>query len=106
MKITARDHIHFFRPEDIVRFESGYERVVVFFRNGHTDIIGCDMDKLTEEVENQGFVRVHPEHIINVNQIARIPGLSPDMIELENGDIIPVLPNTREQLITLLKDHI
>ena len=106
MKITAKDHIHFFRSEDIVRFESGHEGVVIFFRNGHTEIIRSDIDRLAEEIEEQGFVRVHPAHIINVNQIARIPEMSTDMVELENGDIIPILPNTREQLITLLKDHI
>ena len=106
MKIVAKDHIHFFKTEEIVRFESGSGGITVLFRNGHTEIIESDMDQLTVGVENRGFIRVHPEHIININQIAQIPGSEPNTIKLDNGDIIPVLPNTRDQLITLLKNHI
>jgi DNA-binding LytR/AlgR family response regulator len=106
MKIAAKDHIHFFKADEIVRFQSGSDGIIVFYRNGHTEIIKSDMDQLIVGVENQGFIRVHPEHIININQIAQIPGSQLNTIKLDNGDLIPVLPNTRDLLIMLLKNHI
>ncbi|MFB6343541.1 LytTR family transcriptional regulator DNA-binding domain-containing protein [Saccharicrinis sp. FJH62] len=106
MKIAAKDHIHFYKAEDIIRFEYDTEDISVHFKNGNTEHIDAEMDQLSRDLEDLGFIRVHFKHIININHIAQIPGTEPDTVKLENGDIIPLLPDARDQLLTLLKDHI
>ncbi|MFB6320254.1 LytTR family transcriptional regulator DNA-binding domain-containing protein [Saccharicrinis sp. FJH54] len=106
MKIAAKDQIHFYKAEHIVRFEHGTDNVSVYLKNGNTEHIDAKIDQLSSDLEDQGFIRVHPDHLININCITQICGHNADFVKLVNGDMIPLLPEAGNQLMTLLEDHI
>jgi DNA-binding LytR/AlgR family response regulator len=106
MKIQLRDQIYFFKDKQVIRFEAHQRKTNMLLSNGESQTLDISIEAIEKQLINTGFIRVHPGHIVNINYISTISDSNSTVIELENGDIIPVDNETKESLTQGLKNHI
>ncbi len=106
MKIQVKDQIFFYKNMDVVRFERDENKCIMHLSDNSRISFDTTIDSINDQLKSTAFIRVHPSHIINVNFIAKIPENSTGLIELENGELIPVSEKTKDQLINIFKSHI
>ena len=106
MKIQAKDKILFFKDNLVLRFEAHGQLTVLFLTNNCSSIIDENIDSIDKQLTNTGFIRVHPDHIINVDFISNISDTTENTIILEGGHKVPATRNKTKQIIKLLENHI
>lgn len=106
MKIQSKDQILFYKNTDVIRFERHGKESIMHLADSSCISIDVTLDNVDKQLKNTEFIRVHSSHIINVNYISKIPEYSTGLIELENGELIPVSKKTKDQIINILKSHI
>jgi len=106
MKIISENQILFFKDIEIIRFESTAHSTIIHFLNGTTSNIVESINSIEKQLKDSDFIRIHEDHIINVNYIAKIADDFSDSIELENGVLLPVNKKTKDMIIHLLNNHI
>lgn len=106
MKIQSKDQILFYKNTDVIRFEKHGKESIMHLADNSCIGIDVTLDNIYTQLKNTEFIRVHSSHIVNVNFIAKIPENSTGLIELENGELIPVSKKTKDQIINILKSHI
>jgi len=57
---------------------------------------------IQELLKNRGFVRVHHAHLINVHYVLKYVRSGGGYIEFENGTVVGVSRNRKNELLTLL----
>ena len=105
MKITSENQILFFKNNEIIRFESVDRSTIIHFINGTNSEIHEPIDSIEKQLIDVDFIRIHDEHIINVNYLTKIPDNLSDSIELENGVMLPVNKKTKNLIINILNSH-
>jgi len=106
MKITSENQILFFKNIEIIRFESVTNNTIIHFINGTSSEIHEPIDSIEKQLTDVDFIRIHDEHIINVNYLTKIPDNLSHSVELENGVMLPVNKKTKNLIINILKAHI
>ncbi len=106
MKIISKNQILFYKNDDVIRFEASAGNAIIHFLNGTSAEINEPIQSIEKQLTDLDFIRVHEDHIINVNYITKIADDFSDSIELENGVILPVNKKTKEMIINLLNNHI
>lgn len=106
MKIQSKKQVYYFDSRKVVRFEKQGDRTLAFqSRSSSPVVIDENINVVLEQLEDSQFIKVHPEHIINVNCISKIPRNSDNSIEMEGGDLVPILELTKEKIIYTLQGH-
>jgi len=91
LKVSNKQGNHLIPFSDIISVESGGNYIYV-----HTDRkvlpMRGTMKSILEQLDPQGFIRVHRSFIINKQYISRLTDLSSDpcTLELHNGKTVPV----------------
>jgi len=106
MKITSENQILFLKNNEIVRFKDVPNGTQIHFLNGTISEIHEPINSIEKQLTDVDFIRIHDEHIINVNYLTKIPDNLSDSIELENGVLLPVNSKTKNLIINILKAHI
>lgn len=105
MKILVKDQIYFFKDQKIIRFEAQQDKSIMHLSNGKCQTLDIPIENIEKQLIYTGFIRVHPEHILNVDYISKIPESGACIIELEGGIEIPSSDNTTARIIQLLENH-
>lgn len=105
MKITSENQILFFKNNEIIHFESVTNNTIIHFINGTSSEIHESIDSIEKQLTDVDFIRIHDEHIINVNYLTKIPDNLSDSVELENGVLLPVNKQTINRIINILNSH-
>ncbi len=105
MKIISKNQILFFKNNEIIRFESVANNTIIHFINGTSSEIYEPIDSIEKQLTDVDFIRIHDEHIINVNYLTKIPDNLSDSVELENGVLLPVSKKTKNLIINILNSH-
>ncbi len=105
MKITSENQILFFKNNEIIRFESVDRSTIIHFTNGTSSEIHEPINSIEKQLTDVDFIRIHDEHIINVNYLTQIPDNLSDSIELENGVLLPVSKKMKNLIINILNSH-
>ena len=91
-KITVKSegNIYLISSRNITRIEAFNEESVLFLNNHKPMQTNDSIDYWTEKFSDQGFIKVHQNHTVNIHEIVKVQlGEKPFMI-LSNGDKIPV----------------
>lgn len=106
MKIQANDQVLFFKDSLVLRFEAHDTLTVIFFTNKCSSILDVDIHSIDDQLKNIGFIRVHPDHIINADFISNISDTVENTIILDGGHKVPASRNKLDQIIKLLENHL
>jgi len=106
LKIQTKDKIRFYKSNEIIRFEAKQDKTIIFLSNNTTSEIDESIEGIEQQLQNFSFIRIHKNHIINVNFISKIYGNFDNQIELTNGETIPVTKNRKKQIMDSLNKHI
>ncbi|MCD4788658.1 MAG: LytTR family transcriptional regulator [Bacteroidales bacterium] len=106
IKIQSKDHIRFFRANEIIRFKANNNKTIIFLTNEKVVEINETIDNIEQQLENQPFLRLHEDHIINVNFISKIFNKTENNIELNDGTSLPVTEIRKEFIMNFLNKYI
>ena len=100
LTISTEQSYEFLPIEQIIRLEANgsYTLIITPKKNILSSKILKDFESLLIDYK---FYRVHHSHIINVNQMARFIKTEGGMIEMNNGDLIPVSRRKKEAFLEL-----
>lgn len=105
LKISTGNQVFFFRENQIVRFEAKGNNTIIFLSDGDSSALNQSIDSIAGQLKNYGFIRVHENHLVNVTHITGIPGQTPDLIEVNNSQLLPISKEQKEIIIQLILSH-
>ncbi len=76
--------------QSIIRIEEISNETFFFLQDGSRSKSVLTIDALEWELPKEVFVRVHPNHLINLNFSRKLFTVHTQWIELENGEKIPI----------------
>ena len=106
LKIQTKDKIRFYKSNEIIRFEAKQDKTIIFLSDNTTSEIDKSINDIESQLKSFFFIRTHENHIINVNYISKIYGDSDELIELLNGETVPVTINRKKYIMNFLNKHI
>ena len=95
--------IRYVRVGNILRIEaeSNYSRFIL--DNGGNILSTKSLKNYENLLVQLGFFRCHKSFLINLRQVTRYLRSKKPMLEMANGDMVPVARHAREELLTLLE---
>jgi DNA-binding LytR/AlgR family response regulator len=88
--LKADKTFHKVMLEDIIRIEA-YGNFIKVFTTNQTLLVADKISNIEQQIENQGFMRVHKSHIIGISHIKSVSG---NTINTNQGDV-PIGENYR-----------
>lgn len=85
--------------KDIVRLSGSSNYTEIFLTDGKKKVVSKVLKFFEEMLFDQGFMRVHKSHIINLEQIKKYHKGRGGSIELTDGSEIEVSPNKKQELL-------
>lgn len=101
--INTIDKINICKVEDIISCESERNYTLVNLKSQKKILTAKTLKEYEELLKDDGFLRVHHSHLINVNH-AESYLKSQDAIQMSNGSIIPVSRSRKEDLLSMLSN--
>ena len=105
VKIQSKDNIRFFKTNDIIRFEAIYGKTTIYMTDGSHSEISENISAIEEQLEDFSFLRIHPNHIVNLQFLSKISSQDKNQIELTSGVILPVTETHKELIIEFLNKY-
>lgn len=93
--IPTMDGFELMLVRDIIRLEAADNYARIISRDKKI-IVSKTLKYFAEILEPLNFIRVHKSHLINVNEVTKFKKGKPAMIELSNGDSVPLSAGRRE----------
>ncbi len=106
MKIKAGKKELLIKDRMVIRFEGEGEMCKVYLENGRSVILQEGLDDIEDQLQDSSFIRVHMDHLVNVNHISKIPERSEDGIILSNASRVPVSEKSLLYLKEIIENHI
>ncbi|MBL7105867.1 MAG: LytTR family transcriptional regulator DNA-binding domain-containing protein [Bacteroidales bacterium] len=106
LKIQTKNKIRFYKSNEIIRFEAKQDKTIIFLSDNTTYEIDVSIDGIDSQLKSFSFIRIHDNHIINMNYISKISGNFNAQIELTNRETIPVAKNRKKHIMDSLNKHI
>jgi len=106
MKIVSDNRIIFFRNKEVLRIENISGATTLFFTDGKQLNIDESIALLDDHLRGADFVRIHDNHIVNVNYISKISNGPDNSVELTTSDVLPIDSRQKEIIIELLSAHL
>lgn len=96
--IPTMDGFELMLVKDIIRVEAAdnYARII---GRDQTILVSKTLKHFSDLLEPLKFMRVHKSHLINVNEVSRFKKGKPAMIELSNGDSVPLSAGRRDEFM-------
>lgn len=79
--------------KEIVRVESKGLNTYLFFAGGYNERVDNSIDELEKEFAKWSFVRIHPQHLINMIYYKKVSTFSSPAIEMNDGTLLPANAN-------------
>jgi DNA-binding LytR/AlgR family response regulator len=106
MKISTEGQILFFKDKEVIRFEAKGNDTIIHFYDGSSSEIDEPIDSIAKQFKNQGFIRIHKNHLVNVIHITGIPDKKPGFIEINRTLFLPIFHEQRKIIIQLISAHL
>ncbi len=90
--------ISFIDLNDIIYSEASNNYSKLILTNGNRFIISKTLKDVQEVLEEEHFLRVHRQYIINLNHVKQF-NRNEGVITMDNGDHLPIARNQKERLI-------
>ncbi|NOX46768.1 MAG: hypothetical protein GXO89_07305 [Chlorobi bacterium] len=105
IKIQTKNRIWFFKSGEIIRLEGKRQNTILYLTNKSRPLINESIDQIENQLKDFSFIRIHNDHIINVNFISKIATGQDEYIELINGETIPVESQRKQSILKSLETH-
>jgi len=106
MKINTGKQDLLMKDHMVIRFEADDRICRLHLKNGQTIILPLSLDIIEGQLGNSSFIRIHPDHLVNVEHITRIPDKAGEGIRLSDGNSIPADAKSLIQLKKIIEKHI
>lgn len=90
----------------VIRFQAEGALTTLYLDKGRSMILDESLDHIEDQLRNSGFLRVHKEHLVNVDHIISIPELSSEGIVLSDDSSIPAEKRSLIQIKEIIENHI
>jgi two-component system, LytTR family, response regulator len=96
--IPTLDGFELLPIKDIIRIEAAdnYAEVIT---KGRKLVVSKTLKHFCTLLEPLHFVRVHKTHLVNAHEVTRFHKGKPGMVELSNGDSVPVATNRKDEFL-------
>ena len=105
IKIQTKNRIWFFKSGEIIHLEAKQQNTLLYLTNKNRSLINENIDQIENQLKDFSFIRIHNDHIINVNFISKINAGWDENVELINGDIIPIESQRKQSILKSLENH-
>lgn len=85
--------------KNIVRLSGSSNYTEIFLNDGKKKVVSRVLKVFEEMLNDQGFMRIHKSHIINLEQIKAYHKGRGGTVELTDGSEIEVSPNKKQELL-------
>lgn len=102
--VEANTHYVRFVLEDIVRIEKSMDKVLVFMINGAYWTSKTQFELIGEKANNQQFIKVHENHLINLQHLDKIVKCEAFVV-LSNTEAIPVDSQNSKTVFNFLENR-
>lgn len=106
IKIQSKDNIFFFKSNEIIHLEGKLDKTTIFLMSKEMIEVNEYIDSIEEQLKNFAFLRIHTNHIININFIIKLFNKGENTIELIDGTILPVSEFRNDLIIKYIEDHV
>ncbi len=105
IKIQTKNRIWFFKSGEIIRLEAKQRNTTLYLTNKNRSLINESIDQIENQLKDFPFIRIHDDHIVNVNFISKITAGWDENIELVNGETVPVESQRKQSILKSLENH-
>jgi DNA-binding LytR/AlgR family response regulator len=105
IKIRTKTRIWFFKSSEIIRLEAKKQNTILYLTNQNRSLINESIDQIENQLKDFSFIRIHDDHIVNVNFISKITAGWDESIELINGEIVPIENQRKQYILKSLENH-
>lgn len=96
--LTEGQTHHLIRIDDIVRLEGSGSYSAFFLSNGKKITTSKPMSAYAERLQNQGFIKTHQSHLVNLNHVNAYRLSNGGELLLENTETVPVSSRRKEHV--------
>jgi len=87
---------------DIIRFESSNNYCTVYFTNRPKLVVAKTLKVFDDQLQNDGFFRVHQSHLINMRSAQTYENGEPSYVVLSNGEKIEIARRRKSDFLKLM----
>ncbi|MBD81009.1 MAG: DNA-binding response regulator [Crocinitomicaceae bacterium] len=102
MVIRTAEAIHVIQKADIIRCEADINYTLFYLIDGRKIVVSKTLKEFENELKNDGFIRIHRSHLVNINMIKSYRRSNQHKMLLTNGIELPVSVRRREQVLRRL----
>jgi two-component system, LytTR family, response regulator len=96
--ISGQSGVSFIDLSNIVYCEASNNYSKVFLADGRQFVISKTLKDVQEVLEEEHFLRVHRQYIINLNHVKQL-NRNEGVLTMDNGEHIPIARNQKERLV-------
>lgn len=96
--IPGQSGVTFINLNDIVYAEASNNYSKIFVTDGRNFLISKTLKDVQEVLEEEHFLRVHRQYIINLNHVKQL-NRNEGLLTMDNGETIPIARAQKERLI-------
>jgi two-component system LytT family response regulator len=102
--LRTSDQIHLVRFSELVRVEADGNYATFFVSDGRKVIVSKPMKEFEEKLLENGFIRIHKSHIINIKMIVYFDKAEGGFVIMSDQSRIPVSSRKRDAVVELFDD--
>lgn len=100
--LQLSDRISLYNISDIIRIEASSNYSWVYCTTGEKALSSKTLKEFEDALLQSGFVRVHHTHLINVLHLKKVFTKEGMIVEMSNGDMIPVSHRKKNLLLPMI----
>lgn len=100
--LPVQGGVQYFPLEEIVRLQSQSNYTTFYLTKGREFLISKTLKEYDELLSDQGFVRVHQSHLINLDHISQYQKADGGYVVLTDGSNVPLSKNYKDNFLAAL----
>jgi two-component system LytT family response regulator len=100
--LPVQGGVQYFPLEEIVRLQSQSNYTTFYLTRGREFLISKTLKEYDELLSDQGFVRVHQSHLINLDHISQYQKADGGYVVLTDGSNVPLSKNYKDNFLSAL----
>ena len=104
MALYTLEKIQVVEIAEIIRCESSGNYTTFYFTDGTNLLVTKTLKEFDKMLQDQGFVRVHQSHLVNVNEIREYAKTEGGYLVMKDGSRVPVSIRKKPLVIKMLGD--
>lgn len=88
--------------DDLIRVQGNGSYSMFFLANTERITTSRRLKVYWESLENQGFIRTHQSHLVNIQHISKFQRTAGATLVMTNGDLVPVSQSFQKCVLSSL----